>query len=483
MDDAHGDDAPATDGPSSADGDDPYAPATAALDRAGFDADPVEVAARLDADDPLSGFADRFSVPDDVLYMDGNSLGPASDAALASLDRVVDEWRERLIGGWTDADPPWFSVGERIGAALAPLVGADPDEVVVGNSITVNVHTLVGTFLDELRAGNGPDRAEHAAADGTWAPGGDPDVDPAVLVNDLDFPSDHYAIRAQLRSRGIDPDEKLRIVESRDGRTIDPRDVEAALEAHDDVGIVFMPTALYRSGQLFDVARIAEAAHDAGAYAGFDAAHSVGAVPHAFADADVDFAVWCTYKYLNAGPGAIGALFVAERHHGLTPALAGWWGHEKATQFEMNMTYTPADSAGAWQIGTPPLLAAAPLEGAVETLREAGIDRIRAKSLALTDFLIASVDERLPEVSVGTPRDRDARGGHVALEHPEAERLSEALTDRGVVVDFRPPNVVRVCPAAPYTGFADVLEVVDRIEALLESGDHLAYAVGEGGVT
>ena len=468
MDDPHG-----------GNGDDPYAPARAALDRGGLGSDPAAVAARLDADDPLSGFADRFSTPEDGLYMDGNSLGPASDAALASLNRVVEEWRELLIGGWTDADPPWFEVGERIGTALAPLVGATPEEVVVGNSITVNVHTLVGTFLDELLAGNGPDRAGSAAADGNW----DPDVDPAVLVNELDFPSDHYAIRAQLRTRGIDPDEKLRVVGSRDGRTIDPADVEAALEAHDDVGIVFMPTALYRSGQLFDVERITEAAHEAGAYAGFDAAHSVGAVPHAFDDAGVDFAVWCTYKYLNAGPGSIGALFVAERHHGLTPALAGWWGHEKATQFEMNMTYTPAESAGAWQIGTPPLLAAAPLEGAVETVREAGIERIRAKSLALTDFLIGLVDERLPEVSIGTPRAHDARGGHVALEHPDARQLSEALTDRGVVVDFRPPNVVRVCPAAPYTAFADVLAVVDRIETILDAGTHEEYVVSEGGVT
>jgi kynureninase len=436
-------------------------------------------AARLDAADPLSGFADRYHVPDEVLYMDGNSLGPASDAALASVDRVVDEWREQLIGGWTDADPPWFSVGERLGDALAPLVGADPEEVVVGNSITVNIHTLIGTFLDELLAGEGPERAGVERADGTW----DPSVEPAVLVNKLDFPSDHYAIRAQLRQRGIDPNEKLRVVESRDGRTIDPRDVEAALEAHDDVGIVWMPTALYRSGQLFDVERITKAAHEAGAYAGFDAAHSAGAVPHAFGEVGVDFAVWCTYKYLNAGPGSIGALFVAERHHGLTPALAGWWGHEKATQFEMNMTYTGADSAGAWQIGTPPLLSAAPLEGSVELLLEAGIERVREKSLALTDFLIALVDDRLPEVTVGTPREHAARGGHVALEHPKAERLSAALKARGVVVDFRPPNVVRVCPAAPYTSFADVLEVVDEIEAILGSGAHEAYAAGEGGVT
>ncbi|GAA0723586.1 kynureninase [Halorubrum trapanicum] len=468
--------------------DDPYAPARDALagdDLTGgaADADPAVLAARLDENDPLSGFADRYRIPDGVLYMDGNSLGPASDAALASLDRVVEEWRDLLISGWTDADPPWFEVGERLGDALAPLVGAEPDEVVVGNSITVNIHTLVGTFLDELLAGSGPEREGVAAANGEWAPDGDPDADPAVLVNELDFPSDHYAIRAQLRGRGIDPDEKLRGVPSRDGRTIDPRDVEAALAAHDDIGIVFMPTALYRSGQLFDVERIAAAAHEAGAYAGFDAAHSAGAVPHEFDATGVDFAVWCTYKYLNAGPGSIGALFVAERHHGLTPALAGWWGHEKETQFEMNMEYTPADSAGAWQIGTPPLLAAAPLEGSAELLREAGIRRLREKSLALTDFLIALVDDRLPEVSVGTPRDRDARGGHVALEHPDAERLSEALTDRGVVVDFRQPNVVRVCPAAPYTSFADVLAVVDEVEAILDSGAHEAYATSEGGVT
>jgi kynureninase len=149
----------------------------------------------------------------------------------------------------------------------------------------------------------------------------------------------------------------------------------------------------------------------------------------------------------------------------------------------MNMTYTGADSAGAWQIGTPPLLSAAPLEGSVELLLEAGIERVREKSLALTDFLIALVDDRLPEVTVGTPREHAARGGHVALEHPKAERLSAALKARGVVVDFRPPNVVRVCPAAPYTSFADVLEVVDEIEAILGSGAHEAYAAGEGGVT
>ena len=443
--------------------------------------DPATAAERLDSADPLSAYPDSFDVPEGRYYMDGNSLGPASEASMASLERVIEEWRTQLIEGWTDADPDWFHVGERLGEAMAPLVGASPESVVAGNSITVNLHTLVGTFLDELRAGNGPDRVDEGVpeADGTW----DPEVAPAVLVNDLDFPSDHHAIRAQLRQRGVDPGEKLRCVESRDGRTIEPADIEAALATHDDVGIVLMPTVLYRSGQLFDVERIATAAHRVGAYVGFDAAHSVGVVPHEFDAHGVDFAVWCTYKYLNGGPGSIGALYVNERHHGLTPALAGWWGHEKATQFEMALTHTPAGTAGGWQIGTPPLLSAAPLEGALETIREAGIETLRKRSLALTDFLIALVDAELPEVAVGTPRAPESRGGHVALEHPEAAGVSRALRDRGIVVDFRPPNVVRVCPAPLYTSFSDVLAVVEAIDAVLADGTHESYEGDDGGVT
>jgi len=458
---------------------DPYA----AADTPG--AEPAETARELDAADPLADFADRFHVPEGTLYADGNSLGPASDAAVAQLDRVVDEWRDLLVEGWTDADPPWFGVGERLGDRVAPLVGGDDSEVVVGGSTTVNVHTLVGTFLDELLAGNGPAVDGVAAADGEFGTDGEGSgrPTPAVLVNELDFPSDHYAIRAQLRGRGIDPDRKLRVVESRDGRTIHPADIEAALDEHDDVGIVFMPTALYRSGQLFDVERIAAAAHAHGAYVGFDAAHTAGVVPHRFTEYGVDFAVWCSYKYLNAGPGALAGLYVNERHHGLTPALAGWWGHEKETQFEMNMTYTPEESASAWQVGTPPLLAAAPLEGALDVLAEAGIERVRAKSLALTDFLIALVDDRLPSVDVGTPRDHAARGGHVALEHPDAYRLSQALKAEGVVVDFRPPNVVRVCPAPLYTSFAETLAMVETLESVLATGRYEEFSERGSGVT
>ncbi|USZ73653.1 kynureninase [Natronosalvus halobius] len=409
-----------------------------------------EYAHKRDDTAPLATLRDRFDIPDE-LYMDGNSLGPISEDAKRTLDRAIDQWRELGIQGWTEAEPPWFWYGERLGDELAPLLGAREEEVVVGNSTTVNIHTLIGTFLDHLG----------------------PDVPRGVLVNELDFPTDHYAIRAQLRQRGLDPDEHLHVVESRDGRTVETEDVVAAMDEH-DVGIAFMPSVLYRSGQLFDLERITEAAHERGILAGFDLAHSIGVVPHKLSDIDVDFAVWCSYKYLNAGPGAIAGLYVDERHFDVTPALSGWWGHDKETQFELNLEFTPADGAGAWQIGTVPVFSAAPLFGSIELVREAGIEAIREKSLALTSYLLFLADERLAErgFAVGTPRDPDRRGGHVALEHSEAERISQALRNRGIIVDFRPPNVIRVCPAPLYVGFEDVLDVVDE---LCEIVDEKAY--------
>jgi kynureninase len=419
-------------------------------------------AARRDEADPLAHFADRFYDPEDEWYMDGNSLGLLSADAEDALDRAVSEWKELAIRGWTDADPPWFYYGEQLGDRLAPLVGADESEVVVANSTTVNIHALVGTFYDR--------------AEGT-----------TIVVDELDFPTDHYAIRAQLRQRGVDPEEALTVVESRDGRTVESEDVAAAID--DDTAIAFLPSVLYRSGQLLDVERITEAAHEYDALAGFDLAHSVGAVDHDLSRHGVDFAVWCSYKYLNAGPGAIAGLYVNERHFGETPALAGWWGHEKETQFEMNKTYTPADDAGAYQIGTIPVLSSAPLAGSLELFEEiddtpeAAIEAVREKSLSLTDYLISLVDERLPECEVGTPRDPEQRGGHVAIEHPDAYRVSEALKDRGVVVDFRPPNVVRICPSPLYTGYEDVWEVVEQLRQVVENEEHEQFAARGGGVT
>ncbi|MFB6118208.1 kynureninase [Halosegnis sp.] len=414
-----------------------------------------------DERDPLAEFANRFDVPG--TYMDGNSLGPLSADAVAAVEHVLDEWRDYAVEGWTDADPDWFHYGERLGGRLAPLVGAREPEVAVCGSTTANVHTLVGTFYDAANGGN----AAHAD---------DPGV---VLVNELDFPTDHYAVRAQLRARGLDPDDHLAVVESRDGRTIEQSDIERALQEQ-DVDILFFPSVLYRSGQLFDIAELAALAHEYGAYAGFDLAHSVGVVPHDLHGAGVDFAVWCHYKYLNAGPGAVAGLFCHEEHFGIQPALAGWWGHEKETQFEMRQTFTPAANAGAFQIGTVPVLAAAPLDGALDVIHEAGIASLREKSAALAEYLVALVDELPDAFAVGSPRDPARRGGHVAVEHDEAARLAAALTDRDVIVDYRPPNVVRVAPAPLYTGFVDVHRVAATLRSLHESRAYEAYEPPSG---
>jgi kynureninase len=388
---------------------------------------------------------DRFRLPDE-LYLDGNSLGPLSRDAEQNLLNVIDEWRELGIRGWTDADPPWFHYGEHLGERLTPLVGARENEVVVANSTTVNIHTLIGTFLDRCARENRGQK---------------------IIVDDLDFPTDHYAIRAQLRIRGLDPDEYLVVVESHDGCTIREKDIADALDKHEDSGIVFMPSVLYRSGQLLDIERITDLAHTHDAYAGFDLAHSVGVVPHSLAEHEVDFAVWCHYKYLNAGPGAIAGLYVNREYHGETPALAGWWGHEKETQFEMRMTYTPAQSASAWQTGTIPVLSAAPLSGALDIVYETGIENLREQSIELTEYLVYLIDERLPECVVGTPRDPAQRGGHVAIEHEKAYRLSESLKAHGVIVDFRPPNVIRVCPSPFYISFEDVWNTVERLREII----------------
>jgi len=414
-----------------------------------------------DASDPLAGFRERFDVPEEY-YMDGNSLGPISESAESSLERAVEEWRDLGVRGWTDAENDWFHYGERLGDKLAPLVGARDGEVVVADSTTMNIHKLVGSFLDAR----------------------DDDQPPSVLVNELDFPTDHYAIAAQLRQRGLDPDEHLHRVPSADGRTITVDAVADALEAH-DVGIVFMPSVLYRSGQLLDVDAITELAHDHGAYAGFDLAHSVGVVPHDLHAVGVDFAVWCSYKYLNAGPGAIAGLYVHEDHDDVAPSLPGWWGNDKETQFDMALEFDPAPDAGRFQTGTVPVLSAAPLDGALDVVHDAGIDRVRENSVRLTDYLVDLVDDRLAPygAEVGTPRDPERRGGHVAIEHPEAYRVSEALRDRGVVVDYRQPDVVRVCPAPLYTSYEDVHDVVAILEDVLDDRTYEAYDPQSDAVT
>ncbi|MDQ3349869.1 MAG: kynureninase, partial [Acidobacteriota bacterium] len=403
----------------------------------------------FDAADPLARFRDRFFVPVESVYLDGNSLGLLSvDAERAVLD-TLQAWKVKGIAGWLDADPPWFTLGETLGARMAALVGAAPESVIVTGTTTVNLHQMIGTF---------------------YRPDG---VRRKIVATALDFPSDVYAMQSQLRQRGGDPDGDLVLVPSRDGRTIDEDDLIAAMT--DEVALVMLPSVLYRSGQLFDILRLTAAAHAAGALIGFDCAHSAGALPHAFDDWNTDFAIWCTYKYLNAGPGAVGALYVNPRHSGANPALAGWWGYRKDRQFDMVHDWEGAPDAGAFQISTIPLLSTAALLGSLAIFEEAGIEAIRAKSLAQTDYLIALVEGmgltgEPYGYRIGTPREHAQRGGHVAIEHDEGARIALALKERGFVVDFRQPDVVRLAPIALYTSYHEVWRVAQALREIIDTG-------------
>lgn len=405
----------------------------------------------LDAADPLARFRERFFIPPDTIQLDGNSLGLLSREAEAAVLSALEAWKAHGIEGWLDADPPWFTLGEDLGARMAPLMGASPEAVVVTGTTTVNLHQLAGTFYQP---------------EGTRR---------KIVATSLDFPSDIYALKSLIRQRGGDPERDLVLAPSRDGRTIAEEDVIAALT--DDVALALLPSVLYRSGQLLDIARLTAAAHERSIPIGFDCAHSAGAVPHELEAQGVDFAFWCSYKYLNAGPGAVGALYVHPRHFDTDPALAGWWGYRKERQFEMSHEWDGAAGAGAWQISTIPLLSAAPLLGSLAIFEEAGIDAIRAKSLAQTDWLIAQIEgagltSEPYGYRIGTPREHTRRGGHVAVEHDAAAAIAQALRARGIVVDFRPPNVIRIAPVALYTRYEDLWRTVEALRDIVHSGEH-----------
>jgi kynureninase len=417
----------------------------------------VEYARALDARDDLASFRERFYLPEDALYFDGNSLGLLSRDAEAAVLRALDQWKTLGIDGWMKADPAWFTFGEELGRLSAALVGAEPDEVIVTGTTTVNLHQLAATFYQ-------PSGARRK-----------------IIATGLDFPSDIYALQSQIRLKGGNPDTDLVAVPSRDGRTVDEEDLIAAMT--DEVALAILPSVLYRSGQLLDIGRLTAAAHERGILIGFDCAHSAGSVPHHFDRDDVDFAFWCGYKYLNSGPGSVGALYVNRRHFGTTPGLTGWWGYHKERQFDMLHTWESAPGAGAFQISTVPLLSTAPLLGSLTMFQEAGIERLREKSLAMTDYLIELIEGQglLHEpfgYRIGTPRDHARRGGHVAVEHDAGPRIAKALKQAGVIPDFRPPDVVRLAPIPLYTSYEDCWRVVKALRDVIESGAYLKVAEG-----
>lgn len=416
----------------------------------------ADFAALLDREDILAGFRDEFYLKPDSIYLDGNSLGLLSKRAEQTLLESLADWRELGIDGWMDGKHPWFYLSEKLGELTAPLVGALPEEVIVSGSTTVNLHQLVSTF---------------------YKPEG---KRTKILADELNFPSDIYALQSQLRIHGYDPDSHLVRVKSRDGRFLDEDDIIEAMT--DEIALVVLPTVLYRSGQILDMGRLTRAAHERGILIGFDGCHSIGAIPHSFSDWGVDFAYWCNYKHLNGGPGAVAGLYVNSKHFGTKPGLAGWFGSRKDKQFDMEHILTPAGNAGAYQIGTPHVLSLAPLLGSLEMFAEAGIQNIREKSLRINRYLMNLIQHELGDAGfkIGSPEEDFRRGGHVSLEHGEAARICKALKEKGIIPDFRAPNIVRLAPVALYTSYTDVWNAVQILKEIMENKTYEKFSNERG---
>ncbi|XP_041980690.1 kynureninase-like [Aricia agestis] len=406
--------------------------------------DGLDHAQYLDSKDPLGAFRKRFYLREDTVYLCGNSLGLASKDAENSLFNVLDEWKYEGVQLWSQNNNKFLKYSAYLAKLMAPLVGADAKEIALSGSTTVSIHQCISTFYKPRE-----DRYK-------------------ILVDDVNFSSDRYAVDSQVRLKGYDPAEAVKVVKCR-GRFMSEDDVISAMTP--EVALVLLPVVYYRSAQILDVKRVTDAAKSRGIFIGWDMCHAAGVIDFDLRYLDVDFAVWCTYKYLNGGPGAPSALYINKKHFHLTPGMCGWFGNRVETQFKLNQEFDHKKDANGWQIGTPHLLSMGPLEGSLKMFLEAGMTNVRLKSLKITAYLMYLSDLRLSYYGfdIGNPREDDRRGGHVCLRHREAYRISIALKNMGVVQDFRPPNVIRITPAALYTSYEEVYRVVEMILLIVKN--------------
>jgi kynureninase len=401
-----------------------------------------------DQADALRGFRSRFAVPHGTTYLCGHSLGLMPLAARALVTEELDEWSARGVLGHETGRRPWIEYHRNLSAGLASLAGAKPDEVVAMNSLTVNLHLMLASF---------------------FRPSG---TRRKILIEAGAFSSDRHAVVSQLVWHGLDPQTDLIELQAQDGTDLVPHAaIEACLEKYaSEIALVLWPGVQYRTGQAFDLPRIVRAAKRAGAIVGFDLAHHIGNLPLALHASDADFAAWCGYKYLNGGPGAIGGCFVHERHGNSRARLSGWWGHELATRFRMEPQFRPAPGIEGWQISNPPVLACAPLIASLAVFEEAGMERLRAKSVELTgflDFLVA----RMGAVAVRriTPAADAERGCQLSIRIVAADgrRVFDWLGAHGAICDWREPDVIRVAPVPLYNSFEDVFRFSELLAQAL----------------
>ena len=405
-----------------------------------------DFALELDREDSLRDFRKKFHLPlgkdgKPLIYFAGNSLGLMPKAARQIVEEELDNWARLGVDAHHATGTPWYSYHEALREPTARLVGAKPLEVICMNSLTVNLHLMMATFYR-------PTKSRFK-----------------ILVEDPAFPSDTYAIKTQIAHHGLDPKDALILARPRKGEfTIGTEDIVDLINKHADrLAVVVFGGVNFFTGQLFDIEKITAAAQNRGVVAGFDLAHAIGNAPLSLHDWNVDFAVWCSYKYLNAGPGAVAGAFVHERHATNTslPRLAGWFGNDPNTRFRLHLEpeFIPVPSADGWQISNPPILSMAPLRASLAIFDEArGIDPLRAKSIKLTgylDFLLTEIGSK--KFSIVTPRDSSSHGCQlsiVAHEHPKG--LHNELIAAEVKCDFREPNVIRVAPTPLYNTFHEV---------------------------
>ena len=400
----------------------------------------------MDAQDPLRQFREKFHLPLDkdgkpLIYFAGNSLGPMPKSAKYIVEKELDNWAALAVDAHHVAGTPWYSYHEALREPISRLVGAKPTEVICMNSLTVNLHLMMATFYR-------PTKSRFK-----------------ILMEEPAFPSDTYAIKTQIVHHGLSPKDALVLARPRKGEfTVRTEEIVDLIEKDpNQLAVVMIGAVNFFTGQLYDIRKITAAAQKRGIIAGFDLAHAIGNVPLTLHDWNADFAVWCSYKYLNAGPGAVAGAFVHERHATNTklPRLAGWFGNDPNTRFRLHLEpeFIPVPSADGWQISNPPIFSMAPLRASLAIFDEAGgMESLRAKSIKLTgylEFLLTEIGSK--KFTVITPREPGARGCQLSiLAHEHPKKLFEELQIAGVKCDFREPNVVRVAPTPLYNTFDEV---------------------------
>ena len=411
-------------------------------------------AAAMDAADPLSSFRSRFAMPlgpdgSEAVYLTGNSLGLMPLSARDHIAQELDDWARLGVEGHLHARHPWLPYHEFVTEPLARVVGAKPIEVVAMNSLTTNLHLLMVSFY------------RPTASRGK------------IIIEKGAFPSDQYAVASQLKFHGLD---RSQLIELQPESGEDTLRTDAILETIKREGpsaaLILLGGVNYYTGQALDIRAITAAGHEQGCVVGFDLAHAAGNLELDLHNDGVDFAAWCSYKYLNSGPGGIAGVFVHERHSRAfdLPRFAGWWGHDKETRFLMGPEFVPLAGAEGWQLSNPPIFQLAALRASLEIFDEPGMAQLRQRSVRLTNYLHELLDEIGDErITVITPRDPEARGAQLSIRVKDADRsLFNALTENGVVADWREPDVVRVAPVPLYNSFEDIERFATILRGLLE---------------